>query len=360
MAKDLSFEDILENLGEGVVCVDVQMKVTVFNHAAEKMTETSRGKVLGRPVSEVFSQDVWIVEVIDMTLRENKVFSDYEETLKRRFSGPMPIGVTTTQIFDPAGALTGAVVLIKDLSGIKSIERDSLRKERLAHMGGFAANLAHEVKNPLGGIRGAAQLLSRKVPDPALCEYTDIIIKEADRLNNIVREMLDFAKPARITKKPLNIHKVLDRVTLLLIEDGDGPAFIKEYDPSLPPVSGDEDKLTQVFLNIIKNATEATGKKKGGEVRLVTRIVTDFHLVSEGLAAAMLATVEVIDNGPGISEENMEKVFTPFFTTKSGGSGLGMAISYRIVKDHEGLMKIESSEDEGTSVSVYLPVAQES
>lgn len=357
------YENIIENLGEGVICVDPSMAVVVFNQSAEKITGLSRSRVLSRPLAEVFTRDAWLVEIFEKTVREEKLFADYEKNLYRKHSGPVPVGVTTSQVFDPGGNPTGAVALIKDLSGIKSLETESIRKERLAYMGTFAANLAHEVKNPLGGIRGAAQLLSRKVKDEGLREYSGAIIRAVDRLNTLVKEMLDFARLEKIKKRKLNIHRVLDEVVMLLTEGQAGPPVVKEYDPSLPPVLGDGDKLTQVLLNLLKNAIEATAGKGGRErgdtaVRVITRMVTDFHLVDEGAREAKLASVEIRDTGCGIPPENLEKIFTPFFTTKSGGSGLGMAISYRIIKEHGGFLRINSRPGEGTRVEVLLPTAE--
>ncbi len=357
MKKAAPYENIIENLGEGVICVDPSMVVTVFNQSAEKITGLSRTQVLKKPLGEIFTRDAWLGEILEKTLREQKLFADYEKNLHRKFSAPISVGVTTSQVFDPEGNLTGAVALVQDLSGIKSLETESFRKERLAYMGTFAANLAHEVKNPLGGIRGAAQLLSRKVKDEGLKEYTGAIIRAVDRLNAIVKEMLDFARPGELKRRRLNIHKVLDEVVLLLTEGQTGPPVVKEYDPSLPPVVGDEDKLAQVLLNLVKNAREAA-TKNDGEVRLLTRMVTDFHLVDEGSREAKLASVEIRDTGCGIPPENLEKIFTPFFTTKPGGSGLGMAISYRIVKEHGGFLRIDSTPGEGTKVEVLLPTAE--
>jgi two-component system nitrogen regulation sensor histidine kinase GlnL len=352
-----SFENIIENLGEGVICVDLSMAIIVFNQSAERMTGLSRAQVLQRPLGDVFKRDAWLVEILEKTIKEQKLFADYEERLHRRLNKPLHVGVTTSRVFDLPGNPTGAVALMKDLSGIKSLETESLRKERLAYIGTFAMNLAHEVKNPLGGIRGAAQLLSKKVKAGELTEYTDVIIRTADRLDLIVKEMLEFASPEKLKKRRLNIHKVLDEAVLLLTEGQKSPEVIKEYDPSLPQVLGDEDKLAQVFLNLVKNAREAMGRKKG-EVRVVTRMVTDFHLIDEGSKEAKLASVEIRDTGCGIPPENLEKIFTPFFTTKSGGSGLGMAISYRIIKEHGGFLKIDSKPGEGTVVDVYLPTAE--
>lgn len=350
------YEDIVENLAEGVVAVDLGMVVRVFNQSAEKMIGVSRSLVVGRPLSEVFKRDTRIVEMVEKTLKEGRLFAEYDESLRRRFSGELPVGVTTSQIFDADGNLTGAAALIKDLSGVKSLEAGTLRKERLAYIGTFAANLAHEIKNPLSGIRGAAQLLKKKVKDEKLDEYARVIMKEADRLNLIVNEMLDFARPAVLKKKPVNIHMVLDSV-ILLSEEGLGAGAIqKGYDPSLPAVWGDENQLTQVFLNLVKNAREAIGEKGSIEVR--TRMITEFHIVDENSPGGKMAAVEVRDNGCGIRTEDLEKIFTPFFTTKPKGSGLGMAISLKIIKEHGGFLKIDSAPGKGTTVAVYLPTVE--
>jgi two-component system nitrogen regulation sensor histidine kinase GlnL len=350
----LSYEDIIENLAEGVIGVDLERKVTVFNQSAEKMAEASRSSVMGRPVEDVFGPGSRLVEMLTKTLREGRPIAEYEEMLKRRFSGDLPVGITTSQVFGTDGGLSGAVALVKDLSGVKSLEAGSLRKERLAYLGALAANIAHEIKNPLSGIRGAAQLLSRRIKDERLNEYMDVIVREADRLNGILNEVLGLARPSRARKRPMNVHKVLDSVVLLMRE-GDGPLFIKGYDPSLPDVLGDPNRLTQVFLNIVKNAKEAAAKK--GEIRITTRMITEFHLAGEGCPAGKMASIEIRDNGRGIRHEDLEKVFTPFYTTKPGGSGLGMAISLKIIKEHGGLLKMDSTPGRGTTVSVWLPIA---
>lgn len=352
----LSYEDIVENLAEGVVGVDLGLTVTVFNQSAEKMTGTSRRLVLGSPVSEVFKNDPRIAEMLEMTLVQGRLFAEYEEKLSRRFAEPpLSVGITTSQVFSEEGEVSGAVCLIKDLSGIKSLEAGSLRKERLAYVGTFAANLAHEIRNPLSGIRGVAQLLAKKLDDPKLDEYIGVLIREADRLNLILNDMLDFTRPARLNAAETNIHKILDSVLLLLGEGAEPDTFHKDYDPSLPAVWGDENRLTQVFLNLIKNAYEALGEQ--GRVQVNTRIITDFHIVEGGRGDGKMAVVEIRDNGCGIKEEELEKIFTPFFTTKQKGSGLGMAISLKIIEEHGGLLKIDSTPGEGTRVAVFLPLA---
>ncbi len=352
--KRPTFEDIVENLAEGVVSVSASMTVTVFNQSAEKITETSRALAVGRPLSEAMRRNPWLVDIMEKSLDTGKLYTDFEGTLVRGFSGPLQVGVTTYRVYDDDGLLCGAAALIKDLSLFNSLQAETHRKERLSYIGTFAANLAHEVRNPLSGIRGAAQLVERRVEDEKIKECAEVIIREADRLNHIVSDMLNFARSSELIRVPLNIHKLIDKADMLLGEGKKGfLSSVKEFDPSLPPVLGDAGELTQVLLNLIKNAREAAGK--AGEVKVITRMVTDFHISLTGTPSDTFAAIEIRDSGPGIPKEEMENIFTPFFTTKPKGSGLGLPISFRIVKEHGGFMKIDSVVGEGTCVLLYLP-----
>src|SRR3972149_11309503 len=353
-------ENIIECLGEGVIGIDAYMIITTYNQTAEKISGQSRSLTIGRSLRDVFSKDTWLTDMLEKTLKQGKVFIDHENMLYQKIGGVVPVGLTTSTVLDPNGTIVGAVALLRDLSSIKSIKEESVRKDRLAFLGTFAAGVAHEVKNPLGGIRGAAQLLSRRFASrktPELAEYTDIIVREVDRLNKILEEVLDFANPRRINPMPINIHEVLDTVILLgqHMAQEKGVSIVKVYDPSLPMVMGDKEQLTQVFLNLVKNSVEAIDKK--GEVMVNTRMLTDFHLVEERYKGGKMASGEVKENGWGISKEVREKEFTPFFTTKAKGSGLGLSLSFRIIKEHGGFFRIDSSAGKGTNVSVFLPIA---
>jgi len=359
-------ENIIECLGAGVIGVDTSLFITVYNQAAERISGLSRSVTMGKPLPEVFPKDIWLSEIMKKTLKEGKVFIEHENIISQRMGNTVPVAATTTTVLNPTnGNIIGAAALLRDLSSIKSIQEESVRKDRLTFLGTFAAGVAHEVKNPLGGIRGAAQLLARRIKEKELTEYTAVIVREVDRLNKILEEVLDFANPRKINPLPINIHEVLDTIILL----GDAMAqnkevrIIKSYDPSLPLITGDKEPLTQVFLNLIKNSIEAVARD--GEIMVNTRVLTDFHLVEgreanihSGHKTAKMASIEIKDNGCGISKENMEKIFTPFFTTKAKGSGLGLALSFRIIKEHGGFFRIESTEGKGTTISVFLPIAE--
>ncbi len=354
MEKNL-YENIIESLSEALLCVDTELRIVAMNQSAEKLLEVSRTLCADRLLEEVFSRDRWFSRLLERTLKEGITFSDYEGTLHRRFSRSLPVAISTTPLVEKDGSLGGVIALIKDMSVIRTIEDDPQRKERIAYMGTFVVTLVHEIKNPLAGIRGSAQLLSKRLEEEEeLLPYTHIIVREADRLNSILKGLLDFARPHRLKKKKINIHKVLDDVILLLEREENAPTIVKQYDPSLPPIKGDEEELIQVFMNIVKNAMEAT-ERKGCPITVATRMVTEFHLIEHGSKEAKFVEVEVEDTGCGIPPEDLENIFNPFFTTKKGGSGLGLPLSYKIIREHGGFLRIESRPRKGTKAHIYLP-----
>ena len=352
-------EEVLESLWLGVIGVDLNGIVTLFNQSAEEITGLSRKRAMGKAVKDVFKADIWLADILKQSCESGKIFTNLEESFKRTLEGPTKVIVTTSRIFNTKGELTGATAIIRDIRGVTPLTEEENRLKRLAHIGTFAASLAHEIKNPLSGIKGAAELLRRRSTDESVAEFTDIIVKSSDRLNSIVREMLDFARPTRLKLSATNIHQVLDEV-ISLAEKGHKTHLnvIKAYDPSLPPVSGDHNRLVQVFLNLINNSSEAINEDTEAKITITTRLATGLNIKSPSKSGAnRFITVEVADNGIGIEAGELENIFTPFFTTKSGGSGLGMAISFRIIKEHGGLLSVTSEKGKGTKVSATLPVS---
>jgi two-component system nitrogen regulation sensor histidine kinase GlnL len=218
--------------------------------------------------------------------------------------------------------------------------------------------LAHEVRNPLGGIKGAAQLLQRslEVGSP-LRQYTDIMVREVERVNQLIEQLLDLSRPPQLSLTAVNIHEILEAVLLLESQDmGEKQVPVrKQFDPSLPPIRGDRSRLTQVFLNLIKNAFQAL--EGGGGVTITTRLETDYHIREQGAGRNRFIWIDVTDEGAGIREENLPHIFAPFFTTKNNGTGLGLPICYRIIKEHGGVIRVESSEGKGSTFKVALLVA---
>jgi two-component system nitrogen regulation sensor histidine kinase GlnL len=269
------------------------------------------------------------------------------------------VSVSVSPLEDRSGDIRGSIVLVRDLTHRKELEEDLRRSDRLAVLGTLAAGLAHEIKNPLGGIKAAAQLLKREGrANASVQEYTEIIVREVDRVNGLIEQLLDLTHPVKFHPAALNIHELIDEVLLLEgVEMEKGSVRVrKQFDPSLPPIWGDRAQLTQVFLNLVKNAVQAVERR--GCLTITTRIETDFHIREAGKGRSRFIRVEVQDNGRGIPAADLASIFSPFFTTKEKGAGLGLAICHRIITEHGGLIRVDSRAGEGALFKISLPVAE--
>lgn len=357
--RDLT-ADILAGIADGVAVTDERGTVLIWNRAAEELTGITVNEAMGRDVRIVFAENPAVVNQIERTLATGRSYSDYEAALAVRHRQPVPVGLVTTVLQDQDGAPTGVILTVRDQTAVRDLKERMRRADRLAAIGQIAAGIAHEIKNPLVGIRGAAQLLGaelRSDADRGLAEYLDIIVKEADRLNGVLEGILDFTRVKAHEHRPFNIHAVLDRA-LTLNEDAarrNVVVLAREYDPSLPEVLGNRDQLLQVFLNLVKNAVEAM--PRGGKLTVSTRMSDAFTSVQAEDRKRRLMVVKVSDTGVGIKAGDLGSIFAPFFTTKDRGVGLGLALSYQIVQEHLGTIRVESQEGAGTVFSVYLPLA---
>ncbi len=354
----ISWENILTSLEDGVVVVDREDKVSFFNQAAEVLTDLSASQALRQSYSSLFRKNPWLVDLVKKSQPPQQSSTRGEGDFLTQCGRLVPVSLTVSSLQDRYGNSLGSILLLRDLTRRKELEEDLKRSDRLAMLGTLAAGLAHEIKNPLGGIKGAGQLLRRSVAsDPSLVTYTDIIVREVDRVNLLIEQLLDLSRPARFNLAPLNIHELLDHVLLLEKQIFDKRQIIvkKYFDPSLPPILADPAQLTQVFLNLVKNAAEAV--KDRGCLTITTRIETDLHVREFGKDRGRFIWVDIEDDGVGIKEEDLPRIFSPFFTTKNNGTGLGLAICYRIIKEHGGLIRVESREGHGTTFKVALRVA---
>jgi two-component system nitrogen regulation sensor histidine kinase GlnL len=238
------------------------------------------------------------------------------------------------------------------------IERQLTHRAAARSVSGLAAVLAHEIKNPLSGIRGAAQLLEQGLTD-ADRSLTQLICSETDRIRNLVDRMEVFGDERPLVKEPVNIHDVLDHVRRLCETGfGRGIRFIEDYDPSLPPVAGNRDKLVQAILNLVKNAVEAIGENKAqGRVVIQTSFRPGVRLSVQGsdTRISLPLMIQIEDNGSGVPEHLKEHLFDPFVTTKPYGTGLGLALVAKIINDHGGIIELDS-EPKRTVFRVLLPM----
>jgi two-component system nitrogen regulation sensor histidine kinase GlnL len=351
--KDFS-ELILASLSDGIVVVDPACRVVMFNPAMEEMTGISSRRVAGTPLVALLPKTSPIPTRVAATLNTGHPFFAPEAEWQQWDGEPFPTSVGISSILDKAGKCLGAVLVVKDLRRIKELEESQRPGERLSSFGVLAAAMAHEIKNPLLGIRGAAQLLRDEFPTEGARQCTEVIMREADRLNALMEEMLDFARPPALHRAPVNLHQVLD--TVIALErpacEAHGVHIRQQYDPSLPDLWADRNRLIQVFLNVVRNAWEAM--PQGGTLTLATKHAGEPVRIGPGGGPMLL--VELTDNGCGIPPEVQQHLFTPFFTTKPRGSGLGLAISHRIIEEHGGRFIIRSVVGQGTTVRVYLPI----
>ncbi|MBI4529131.1 MAG: PAS domain S-box protein [Deltaproteobacteria bacterium] len=355
----ISWENIVTSLEDGVIVVDREGMVSFFNQSAEALTDVSASQALNQHFCRLFGKNPWLITMIHKSHPPQQISTRGEGAFVTASGRRVPVNLSVSPLHDRRGRSLGSLLLVRDLTHRKELEEDLRRSDRLAALGTLAAGLAHEIKNPLGGIKGAGQLLRRSVMrDSSLLQYTDIIIREVERVNELIEQLLDLSRPARLNLVPLNVHELLNDVLLLekqALEERN-ITLKKSFDPSLPAIQGDRSQLVQVFLNLVKNALEAMGNQ--GCLKITSRLETDFHIREPGRKKAKFISVDIEDNGSGIKEANLPHIFSPFFTTKNNGTGLGLAISYRIIREHGGLIRVESQEGKGTIFRVLLLVAE--
>jgi two-component system nitrogen regulation sensor histidine kinase GlnL len=357
----MNFEAVLAGLPDAVIAVDGELRVVFWNAAAEELTGRSARRAEGRTLKEVFAGDAALVRRLGETLVTGESRSAADSTIERMDRRELPVSIVTAPLFAKDGTVSGAVAVLRDLSRIRQLEAEVRRGETLAAAGRMAVGLAHEIRNPLGAIRGAVQLLSRELGSGSpLQEYTSVLRTEVDRVNRIIEMLLDLARPVPVRPVPLNLHQLLERVALLTEETARARrlTLVRRYDPSLPPVMGDEDRLVQVFHNLVRNAMEAMSDV--GRITLATRVSLNplFGKMDLGGGPRSMVEAQVIDEGSGIPAEARARIFDPFFTTKSHGLGLGLAICHQILEQHRGAIDVQSEEGRGTTVTCFLPVAR--
>ena len=357
----MNFEAVLAGLPDAVIAVDTDQRIVFWNSAAEVLVERSARRAEGRYVKEVFSPDASVVRRLGETLATGESRSEAETVVERSDGRRVPVSIVTAPLCGRDGQVEAAVVVLRDLSRIHQLEAEVRRGETLAAAGRMAVGLAHEVRNPLGAIRGAVQLLRREIgPDSRLAEYTDVLLTEVDRVNRIIESLLDLARPIQLRAVPLNLHQLLERVTLLSEESARerSVTLIRRYDPSLPPILGDEDRLLQVFHNLVRNGLDAM--ERGGRLTLTTRVSLNplFGKMDLGAGQRSMVEAQVTDEGAGIPEAIRARIFDPFFTTKDRGLGLGLSICHRSLEEHRGAIQVESAPGRGTSVTCFLPIAK--
>jgi two-component system nitrogen regulation sensor histidine kinase GlnL len=346
---------LLSALPVPVVVLDAENRFRFLNHAAEQFLGISLAQARRMPLTDLLPEDSPLFLLIGQVRQRDMTVADYDMALE----GPRLRKPGVTVQGTPLPEEDGAVLLcFQDASAARALDRQLTFRSAARSVTGMAAILAHEVKNPLSGIRGAAQLLETSVTD-ADRELTVLIRDEADRIRALVERMEAFGdKP--LERGAVNIHRVLEHVRRLAQSGfAAGIRFHELYDPSLPPVFANRDQLVQALLNLVKNAAEALTEAAvpNPEITLVTAFQHGVRLALPGAAERMELPLVVIvrDNGPGIPEDIRANLFDPFVTARAAGSGLGLALVAKIVSDHAGLVEVDSRPGR-TEFRLHLPV----
>ncbi|MEI6415146.1 MAG: nitrogen regulation protein NR(II) [Pseudomonadota bacterium] len=339
---------ILDNLTTTILLFDAGSRLRYVNTAGEILFAVSARHILGRLATEL---PIGPVQAhLEQARRGGLQVTERDVELTLADGRTLRVDCTLVPLGYAGypGEVFMEIRLIEHFSGWWGREDQQISQQ--SALTALIRGLAHEIRNPLGGLRGAAQLLQQELPDPALREYTEIIIAEADRLQSLVNRVLGTS--GRPRRQPLNIHQLLERVRQLVGAESAGALPLRsDYDPSLPEISGDADQLIQALLNVVRNAARAAGH--GGEVWLRTRVSRQ---VTIGTVRHRLAVrIEIQDNGPGVNGTLQDKIFLPMVSGCEGGAGLGLSIAQSLIRQHGGLIVFRSRPGE-TVFSILLPV----
>jgi len=347
---------LLTALPHPILVLAEDNRIIYANSAAEAFLSTGIALLKRVRLDDVVGFGCPLLALVEQVRRSGATVNEYGvEVTTPKFSGPKLVDVYGGPLADQPGLI---VLMLQQRNMAMMIERQLTHRAAARSASGLAAVLAHEIKNPLSGIRGAAQLLEQGISD-ADRPFTQLICSETDRIRNLVDRMEVFGDERPLAKEPVNIHDVLEHVRRLC-ETGfaRGIRFIEDYDPSLPPVPGNRDKLVQAFLNLVKNAAEAIGEnKKQGRIVMQTSFRPGVRLSVQGSDRRinLPLMIQIEDNGPGIPDHLKEHLFDPFVTTKPHGSGLGLALVAKIINDHGGIIECDS-EPNRTIFRLLLPM----
>lgn len=335
-------ENVIESMPDGLITLDVTSNIISCNSKAEELIGKPQSEIEGKKLDEVLSACP-----LEQLQQQKEVLDHLVECFHKDREGVV-MKVSGSQLLDPEGKRIGTVLLLRDMREIRKMEKQLERARRMAALGSMAAGVAHEIRNPLGTLRGFAQFFgSRAEKQSESRKYADLMVSEVDRLNQTVSGLLQFARPREPNTIPIDIERLFRKTEQLMQAESNSHSvslLIKYTDNNKIRLAGDPDLLLQVLLNLLKNAIHASSA--GGKVIL------------EAWQDAQAVRLRVRDNGRGMDKEEQERMFDPFFTTGKKGTGLGLAVSHQIIEQHDGYFEVQTEPDKGTAITIILPQPQ--
>ncbi len=341
---------IIQNISSGILTIDFSEKITFINNAALRVLGYEYKEIQNRSIREIFAEPDQADEILHELLENKIMFESKEVNLLTRAGKVIPIGFSTAILNAPDDIYKGIIISFRDLSAIIEFRNQMERIDRLTTLGEVSAGIAHEIRNPLAGIKTSAQVLEESFsPNDPRSQLINRIVKEIDRSNELLKKFFKFAKPGKPKQEFIALHPIIDGVYILLTSKmvKKKIEFTREFSENLPDIYIDESQLEQVIMNLLLNAMDAV--KANGEIIIKT------GLSEKDDRGKQNVLLEIHDTGCGIEEENLEKIFNPFYTTKPDGVGLGLSISSRLIEENGGMIKAESKPGKGTKFVLHLP-----
>jgi two-component system sensor histidine kinase HydH len=336
-------DNVVENMPIGLLVLDHKKKVTSFNNVAASVMQLSLREIIGEDAEQVLPAELWTL-LNNPDLEKGIVEKEIDCIVANGKKIPLEVGATL--LYDESETFLGYVLLFKDLSEVRALRKEIARSQRLASVGRLAAGVAHEIRNPLSSIKGFATYFKERYHDiPEDQHISNLMIQEVDRLNRVVGELHEFARPITIARKPIQIKSYIENsIELIANQASEANVTIQTtLAPEIDEVYLDPDKISQVLLNLYLNAIESMDS--GGTLSVGLSV----NAVKEGVE------IRISDSGAGISKDDLAHIFDPYFTTKAAGTGLGLAIVHNIIEPHQGEIKVESQPDQGTTFTIFLP-----
>ena len=349
-------ESIIQSIGSGIIITGIRDTVPYINKAGERILGYSKDELIGKSFG-IFSLREKQSMVHSLLNNPDDLDTRKEGWMRRKDKVEFPVGFTINNHLSVRGETLGKIVIFRDMTNVFKIQEEILRMDRLVSLGKLSSGIAHELRNPLAGIKTTAQALSEEMSkDDSRREYLNRITKEIDRLNDLLKTFFSFAKPQKLNLIDCSVKDVINEIIPFLFKEiaDQGVRFVEAYHPQLPKIKVDKNQMYQVFLNLFLNAIQAM--PNGGELKIEVSPTVSY---SQDGPSQNFIKIVISDTGKGIPPNIIHRIFDPFFTTKPKGIGLGLSITYQIIKKHGGTIKAESKLEKGTSFIINLPVISE-